>query len=98
MRSFGTYLLKLFASTLFLSLLLTFVMVLTREWFLDYCLEVITDFRGTTHLEGEAEKAEFLHILKFLVYPATLGASFIVALILVKSPEPSGKKPSPVHS
>ncbi|MEM7513367.1 MAG: hypothetical protein AAF388_20735 [Bacteroidota bacterium] len=98
MRSFGTYLLKLFASTLFLSVLLTLILVITREWFLDYFLEIITDYRGTSHFEGETKTAEFIHILKFFVYPAVLGASFIVALILVKTPQPTGKKPTPVHS
>ncbi len=98
MRSFGTYLLKLFASTLFLSVLLTLILLVTREWFLDYCLEIITDYRGTSHLEGEHKTAEFFHILKFFVYPAVLGASFIGALILVKSPQPMEKKPSPVHT
>lgn len=98
MRSFGTYLLKLFASTIFLSIFLTLVLLVTREWFLDYCLEIITNFRGTSHFEGETETAEFLYIIKFIVYPAVLGASFIVSLILVKSPPANKKKRSAIRS
>ena len=76
---------KIVGLSLATTLVLVLLLLLTRNYILDYLIHCIEIVRGTSHYEGESKAGEFWFILTRIIIPFLFAAILLFYGYLLRS-------------